>query len=162
MKKMRIYLDTSVINFLFAEDAPEFMAITRELFENFVGPGKYEVFISEVVIRELGKTRNETRKISLLKVISDYALKVLPLDSESEKLSEIYLEQGVIPKAKTDDARHVAIAATNQMDILLSWNFRHLANVNKQIKIKAINEKEGLLHPLLLLSPLEVIDEEEK
>ncbi|MFH1004843.1 MAG: hypothetical protein V1781_05045 [Bacteroidota bacterium] len=50
--KLKIYLDTSVPNFLFADDAPEKKDITIDFFENFIGKGKYHAFISEFVIAE--------------------------------------------------------------------------------------------------------------
>ena len=45
------------------------------------------------------------------------------------------------------------------MDVLLSWNFRHLANLNKEARFLAVNVEEGYRHPLRLVSPLEVLDE---
>ena len=56
MAKTKIYLDTSVINFLFAEDAPEKKEITRDFFSNFVATGIYETFISDVVVQEINNT----------------------------------------------------------------------------------------------------------
>ena len=55
---------------------------------------------------------------------------------------------------------HVAYATVCKMDILLSWNFKHLANVNKEARILAVNDGEGYNHSLRLLSPLEVQDED--
>ena len=55
MKKLKIYLDTSVINFLFADDVPEFKKITEEFFEH-VKEQRYHVFISDIVIKEIDKT----------------------------------------------------------------------------------------------------------
>ena len=51
MKKLKIYLDTSVINFLFADDVPEFKKITDDFFENYIKKEKYLAYISDVVIR---------------------------------------------------------------------------------------------------------------
>jgi len=47
------------------------------------------------------------------------------------------------------------------MDILLSWNFKHLANVSKQTKVKLINEHEGYVYPLMLTNPMKVMYENE-
>jgi predicted nucleic-acid-binding protein len=103
MNKLKIYLDTSVISFYYAEDAPEFRKITIDFFKNF--STDYDIFISEVVIFEISKIENE-------------------------------------------------------MDILLSWNFKHLANIKKQILVNSVNEREGFLKKLNLLSPLEVQNED--
>ena len=64
-------------------------------------------------------------------------------------------------RSKRDDAFHVAYATVFGLDILLSWNFKHLANVRREMLIAAINQQEGYRHPLRLLSPLEVEDENE-
>ena len=60
-----------------------------------------------------------------------------------------------------EDAQHVALATCYQMDFLLSWNFKHLANARKQTAIKVINETEGYFYPLTLTNPMEVMDENE-
>ncbi len=49
MRKLKIYLDTSVINFLFATDSPEFMAVTRDFFEFYVKKEVYDVYLSDIV-----------------------------------------------------------------------------------------------------------------
>ena len=72
-----------------------------------------------------------------------------------------YIQSGIIPKNKTEDALHIAISTVYKMDVLLSWNFKHLANISKQIRINAIIEREGYLNKLNLLTPLGV-DYEEK
>ena len=51
--------------------------------------------------------------------------------------------------------------AINELDILLSWNFRHLANINKEIKIHAINLLEGYTKEFRMITPLEVISDDE-
>ncbi|MEW6609021.1 MAG: type II toxin-antitoxin system VapC family toxin [bacterium] len=155
MKKLKIYLDTSVINFLFADDAPEFKKITKEFFEKYVK--KYIVYISDVVIREIEETKDEAKKMKLLKVIEKYPLRILRLDKESDKLANIYIKEKVIPAKKMEDAQHIAISTCNQIDILLSWNFKHLANIQKQLSVKIVNEKEGYFYPLILTNPMEVI-----
>lgn len=52
MRKLKLYLDTSVWNFFFADDAPEKRAVTKDFFD-LVKQGQYEVFISEVVFKEI-------------------------------------------------------------------------------------------------------------
>ena len=60
MRKLKLYLETSVWNFYFADDAPEKRDITKEFFNN-VRKGQYEIFISEVVLAEISKA-NESKK----------------------------------------------------------------------------------------------------
>jgi len=164
MKEIRIYLDTSLINFVYAEDAPEKKAITIEFFEDYLKKGIYEVFISPVVIDEINKTKDEAKRDKLLRTIKNYNLKVLDITEvreEIERLAKLYIETKIIPERKVEDALHVAIATVSEVDILLSWNHRHLANVNKERKIMALNMLEGYTKPFKIITPMEVIYEEE-
>jgi predicted nucleic acid-binding protein len=139
MKKLKIYLDTSVINLLFADDAPEYKSITEEFFNNYLD--KYEVYISEIVYAEINRTKNEKRKEMLLNVISKYRIDVYAsINNEIESMANSYISAGIIPQNKLDDAFHVAFCTYYNIDILLSWNFKHLANINKQLKINAFNK----------------------
>lgn len=159
MRKLKIYLDTSVINFLFADDVPEFKKITEDFFENYVKKSKYIVYISDVVIAEIEKTKDEIKKKQLLEVIERYSLKILTFDKVSDELAKVYIKEKIIPPKKLEDAQHIAISTCNQIDVLLSWNFKHLANIQKQLSVKVINEKEGYFYPLILTNPMEVLYE---
>ena len=72
----------------------------------------------------------------------------------------IYLDTSVINFLFAEDAFHVAYATVHQIDVLLSWNFRHLANVRREARFLAINQQLGYRYPLRLVSPLEVEDED--
>ncbi len=164
MKKLRIYLDTSVINFLFADDAPEKRDITREFFATHFGA--YDVTISDLVLVEIGRTRDEKRRDLLRGAVSAYGLAPVAFseddEDEIEGLAELYVREGVIPARKRDDAMHVAICTVLEYDVLLSWNFKDLANVRKQTRINAVNQQQGYLKPLLLLTPLEVMGDDDE
>ena len=160
MKKTKIYLDTSVIGFLFAEDVPEWRTVTEDLFENYIQKGIYDARISDVVIREISRTANPQRRDLLTQAVRRYALTILETTPEAEQLAREYLRENVIPLAQIDDALHVAIATCNDMDLLVSWNFKHLANIRKQNAVRLVNERNGYFHPLLLTSPLEALYED--
>jgi hypothetical protein len=162
MKKLRIYLDSSVISFLFADDAPEKRDITIEFFETRLE--RFDVAISDVVLVEIGRTRDEERRRKLMETVVKYKLVPVVFGEEEaaelNDLAELYVREGAIPPAKRDDAVHVAICTVLEFDVLLSWNFQHLANVKKQIKLNSLNQTQGYLKPLLLLTPLEVMGDE--
>jgi len=163
MRKLEIYLDTSVINFLFADDAPEKKDITIDFFENFVKKNLYDIFISPIVIDEINRTSDEIKKQILLNVIKDYSIEVINISEkqeEIENLAYIYLDKKIIPKKKIEDALHIAICSVFNIDILLSWNYRHMANVNKESKIISANIAEGYNKQLRIITPMEVIYEE--
>jgi predicted nucleic acid-binding protein len=159
MKKLRIYLDTSVINFLFADDATEKRDITRRFFNECVQFKVYEVFISSLVVDEINRTRDEERRGRLLAAIRQYGLSELPLEpwTEIEQLAAQYCRLKIVPPRKEDDALHVAIATVHLVDVVLSWNFDHLANVNKERQFLVANESLGYFYPLRIVTPMEVM-----
>ena len=160
MKKKKIYLDTSVINFFYADDAPDFKKATIVFFENYVVTLKYDVYVSDIVINEILKTSDGEKRKQLLAKVREYNLPILRFNEKAEELASKYIEGEIIPIKKIEDAQHIALATIERMDILLSWNFKHLANVNKREKVKLLNEKEGYFYPLDLLTPLEVMYED--
>ena len=162
MRRLRIYLDTSVINFLYADDAPEKRDITQEFFETRLD--LFDVSISDMVLVEIGRTRDAERCRLLREAVGKYGLVPVALDedeaAEVGAMAESYMREGIVPASKRDDAVHVAICTVLEFDVLLSWNFQHLANVKKQIRINTVNQRQGYLKPLLLLTPLEVMGDE--
>jgi len=163
VKKTRIYLDTSIINFLFADDAPEKKAATVDFFERYVAARVYDVFISPVVLDEIDRTRDSDRRSILLSIPRQYGIASLSLDGQLDKIEDLaraYIATGVIPERKIDDALHVAICTVQEIDILLSWNYQHLANINKERLIQSVNLREGYTGQLRMATPLEVMYEE--
>lgn len=159
MNRLRVYLDTSVVNFVFADDAPEFRQITVDFFARYAVA--YDLYISNVVLLEIERVAEASHREKLLAVIRENHVNLLPADrlDEIRELAEHYLTRGIVPPAKMNDALHVAYATVYTMEVILSWNFRHLANVNKEAKIQAVNLELGYRHPLRLLSPLEVAND---
>ena len=80
------------------------------------------------------------------------------LNEDAINLSRKYIEEDIIPANKREDARHLAIAKIYEVDALISWNFKHLANLNKEKLVHIVNLKEGYNYPLRLTTPLEVMD----
>ncbi|MBM3860580.1 MAG: type II toxin-antitoxin system VapC family toxin [Verrucomicrobia bacterium] len=159
MKRLRLYLDTSVINFLHADDAPEKREATVKFFEQVV-QGSESVFVSQLVLREIERTPDPARRAMLLKAIRENRLGFLPVEpvTEVRELAKAYLQAGIIPARAEDDAVHVAIATVNEVDVLVSWNFKHLANVHRERRIAVVNESLGYVYPLRITSPLEVMN----
>jgi predicted nucleic acid-binding protein len=158
MTKSTIYLDTSVINFLFADDAPEKKEITVDFFENFVRLGLYDTFITEYVIAEINQTADDEQRNQLLKVIENYPIEILPVEKIEEigMLAQNYLDNEIMPPKKLFDALHVAFCVVAKIDYLVSWNFKHLANINRERRILAKNYELGYIHPLRIITPTEL------
>ena len=74
---------------------------------------------------------------------------VLQANDEAEKLTLQILGSGLLPAAADRDAGHIALATVYEMDILLSWNCRHIANASIQARLRKLAEKSGLTLPVL-------------
>ena len=73
--------------------------------------------------------------------------------------SSVYISGGAIPSEYENDARHIAIATVNDIRVIVSWNFRHMVNIDRKQKINSVNLREGL--PLVdFVSPWEISYEE--
>lgn len=158
IKKIKIYLDTSVINYLFAEDTPEKQEITIDFFQNYLKD--YDVFISNIVIDEINKTKDENKRNLLLNTISGYGIEIYDdIIQEIIELANLYVNKELIPENKFEDALHIAYATVYEFDILLSWNFKHLANIKIQDSINSLNFENGYRKMLIMTNPMEVIYE---
>ena len=158
MKKPQLYIETSVWNIYFADDAPEKKEITHTFF-NKIKESEYEIFISDTVIEEIGRADDEKRQL-LLNIIKEFNPKRLIIDQEVVELAQKYIAEGVLPANKFEDAVHAAVATIFEMDALISWNLKHLSNLKKMEMINGVNMKEGYSKRLELITPMEVSDEE--
>lgn len=164
MKKLNIYLDTSVINHLFADDAPEAKLLTIELFDKYIKTKKYNTYISPIVLTEINQTENEDKKVKLISVIKDYDLRILDIETNKndiEFIAQEYIEQGILPRKSLMDALHIAVCTYYQIDALISWNYKHMANINRERKVISWNIGEGYTHNMRICTPMEVIYENE-
>ncbi len=158
MKKPQLYIETSVWNFYFADDAPEKKEITIRFF-NKIKQGEYEIFVSDIIFEEIEKA-DEKKKYSLLNIIEEHKPNRLIISEAVIELASKYISENVLPANKIEDAIHAAVATISEMDALISWNLKHLANLKKMEMINGINMKEGYLKRLELITPMEVSDEE--
>jgi predicted nucleic acid-binding protein len=158
MTKPRLYLETSVWNFIFADDAPEKKQITLAFFDK-VKEGEYEIFISDTVIQEIERA-DEDKKRLLLETIEQYKPKILEINDDAGRIALEYISEGIIPQTKLDDATHAAVATVHRLDALISWNLRHLANYKKMERINEVNMENGYSKRLDLITPMEVSDAE--
>jgi predicted nucleic acid-binding protein len=159
MKRLCIYLDTSVISFLYAEDSPDFRRVTEEFFSRYAP--RYELHASDVVLKEIALDPVAEHRERLYAAIAEQRVVILPAshDEEVGRLADAYVAQGVVSAGRRYDALHVAYATAFEMDVLLSWNFRHLANVRREARFAAVSQAEGYWHSPRILSPLEMADE---
>jgi len=110
------------------------MSLTKDFWKNIKN---YQVYISEITIEEINLIANKKLKFNFLKLIK--SLKILKISSEIKMLAEAYLEANIIPREYINDALQIATASVNKLDLLLSWNFRHMVNKRVETKVNAIN-----------------------
>jgi len=158
MKKLQLYIETSVWNFYFADDAPEKKDITLSFF-SLIKNREYDVFISNIVLDEINRA-NELKLHQLSRLIEEVVPQLLIVDEQVINLAKTYIAEGALPQNKVEDAIHAAVATIYEMDALISWNLKHLSNFKKMEMINGINMKEGYYKRLELITPMEVSDAE--
>ncbi len=155
IKKQRVYIDTSVVGGCL--DA-EFELWSIWLMNEFRRGIKIAV-VSDITLNELSLAPTEVRE--LLDSIPDENQEFVILDEQAKELASRYIHEKAVTKTYEEDAQHIAIATTNRVDVLVSWNFKHIVNFNRIKAYNSVNLRLG--YPLLeIRSPREVIDENEK
>lgn len=137
MKKQKVYLDTSVIGGYYDK---EFKEHSEKLFELFI-KGEYIAVISTTTITELEKAPEKVR--NLLLTIPEENIVKIEITQEMIDLADMYLEESIVTTKYSDDALHIATASVSGMDVLVSWNFKHIVNLNKIKQFNAVNLREG-------------------
>jgi predicted nucleic acid-binding protein len=158
MKKLKLYIETSVWGFLFADDVPEKKAATERFFKE-VESGKFEIFISEMVNAEIRDAPEFKRKL-LHRMTEKYGAVMLEEEEEVFHLVEMYIRNGVLTSNHIDDLTHLAYASVNGMNALISWNQRHLVKMKTQDLGNSTNLAMGY-HPVHIRTPKEVIEDED-
>jgi predicted nucleic acid-binding protein len=147
-------VETSVWNFLFAEDAPEHRAATERFFTHL---SRHNAFISVVVAEEIAKTMGERRE-KLLREIRKREPDLLELTPEAVTLAEEYIRQDIIPSRYRNDALHLALASYHDMDAIVSLNFKHIVKYKTKLGIHAANIIMGY-HTPMIVTPEELLDD---
>jgi len=138
MRKQKIYLDTSVISHLDAQDTPEKMQDTLKLWED-IKQGKYIVVVSDITIEEVEKCAEPKRSV-LYSFMSEIDMTNASETAESLGLAQQYIQYGVLKEKSRDDCRHIGLATIADADYIVSWNFKHFVNVKTIDKVQAVNK----------------------
>jgi len=149
VKKTRIYVDTSVIG---GCCDPEFQEWSRGLLLDFETE-KFLLIISELTDAEIEAAPHEVQEFYAR--FRECANQILELSPEAIELANAYLRHKVLTNNYRDDARHIAIASAAGVDLLVSWNFKHIVHFEKIQKFNAVNIEMGY-KPVLIYSPREV------
>ena len=152
-RKTRIYIDTSIVGGFFDK---EFATETQLLFKKLKNTDVVFV-ISSVLEQELKNAPQHVRQ--LLNEYDENCFERVPLTPEAIELADSYIAENVVGQTCVDDCRHIAIATLNKVDVLASWNFKHIVNLNRIRGYNSVNMKMGYM-TLEIRNPKELIDYE--
>ena len=151
--KQRIYIDTSVVGGYFDK---EFKEATTALFQRLEN-GEIVFVVSDLLDLELINAPRKVREF-LHNYSSDKFVRV-ELTEEAIKLSDTYISEKVVGKTSLEDCRHIALATINKVDVLASWNFKHIVNLDRIKGYNLVNIKSGY-QMLEIRSPKDLISYE--
>jgi predicted nucleic acid-binding protein len=133
----KIYIDTSIVGGYFDD---EFSVETKALFERL--ENKEVIFvISSVLLQELQRAPKNVQ--TLLDNYDKSCFEYVELTGEAIELADKYIAEKVIGKTSIDDCRHIALATIYKADVLASWNFKHIVNLERIKGYNGVNLKYG-------------------
>ncbi len=158
-ERKRVYVETTVVSYLVARPSMDVavaghQAVTHKLWPKLTA--KYDTYVSALVYGEA--RRGDPRQAALrIEALQPFAL--LDIDDEVKALAGDIITNGGVPKEYPEDAIHVAVAAINRIDVLLTWNFAHLNNPFTRLKVRRSVEMRGYNCPEIC-SPEELLETE--
>jgi len=147
----KVYIDTSVIGGSFDEE----FKFWTDLFFKEVKKGEFQIVISEHLINELSFAREDVK--NFLDSIPDKHKLFIEFTMEAKLLTDLYLKEKIVGPSSAVDCRHIATATVNNIEVLTSWNFKHIVNLNKIRLYNAVNVREGFRN-IEIRSPREILD----
>ncbi len=151
--KQRIYIDTSVVGGYFDK---EFEKATKGLFKRLENSEVIFV-VSDLLDLELIKAPKNVRE--LLHNYSADKFQRVELTEDATKLANSYISENVVGKTSLEDCRHIALATINKVDVLASWNFKHIVNLDRIKGYNSVNLKLGY-QMIEIRSPKDLINYE--
>ena len=158
--KKKLYIETSVWNQLEHDDRPDWHESAFKFIET-LKQGSYETYVSNIVIEEIGMTRDDTLRQKLFDHIRIIAPFILEFDDESKELTKKYMKADFISSAALNvynDSSHVAIATVNRINHIVSYNFKHLVKDRRIDGFNGVNLLNGYDHTIDITTPERFID----
>lgn len=147
----RIYIDTSVVGGQFDK---EFSADTVPFF-NAVKNGVFTIIVSDLLKAELLRAPEQVR--NFLSTVPVQQIENIRLNAEAAKLADQYILAKVVGQTSRADCQHIAIATLAKADVLVSWNFKHIVNLDKIRGYNGINYQLGY-QMIEIRTPKEIIN----
>jgi hypothetical protein len=151
-ERLRIYVDTSVLGGCFE---PKFSTPSLQLVERF-RRGHDILVVSTVLLGELREAPEPVRTV--LNEVPERWIERLGMSADAERLAGLYLAAGVLPRRMKADAEHIAVATVAEVDVLVSWNFKHVVNLRRIEGYNAVNLGLGY-PPLKIRTPHGVLED---
>ena len=133
----KIYIDTSVFGGYFD---PEFELQTKPFFETILTRGTI-ILISEIIELEIYKAPEHI--VALFESLPEQLVERVELTDEARQLAETYITEKVVGRTSMADCQHIALATISKADVLVSWNFKHIVNLERIRGYNSINFREG-------------------
>ena len=155
--KPKVYIETSIFSYLTARPSNDIRVVanqhaTVEWWET--RRSGFDLFISEFVIAEVSLGNPEAAN-KRLEVIAE--LPEISVTNEVRVLARALITEGPIPAKAEIDAFHIAVAAVNGVEYLLTWNCTHIANAVMRPKFDAICRQHGI-EPPMICTPQELME----
>lgn len=146
--KAKVYIETSIVSYLVATPSRDLIQAAHQEATRqwWAGRVRFDLFVSRFVRAEAGRgnAAAAARRLAALR-----GIRSLSVGRDVPSLATDLLRSGTLPEKAWVDAVHVAIAATNGVDYLLTWNMRHLANAVIRVKIDEGCRRAGLKPPVI-------------
>ena len=153
MKQQRIYIDTSVVGGFFDNVFEKETKLLFQCLEN-----KEIIFVVSNLLRE--ELQGAPKRVrNLLDNYSNDNFETVELTEEAKELADKYIVEKVVGSTSLDDCRHIALATINKVDVLVSWNFKHIVNLTRIRGYNGVNLKNGY-QTLEIRNPKDLIDYE--
>lgn len=145
----RVYIETTVVSYLTARPSRDVVIaghqqVTHEWWDT--RRANYELCVSQLVLDEAGAGDAQAAQERLWVL---QPMLVLETTAEALELAKELLQAGALPAKATDDALHIAVAATKAIPFSLTWNCRHLANAVMRPVIEAVCKAKGFQAPII-------------
>jgi predicted nucleic acid-binding protein len=147
--KQRVYIETTVVSYLTAKPSRDLIVAARQAATEQwwrEDRPRCDLFISGLVILEASQGDEDANR-RRLEVLS--GIPRLAATAEASRLAKLLVRGHAVPPKAEDDAAHIALAAVHRMDVLLTWNLRHIGNVIAAPRIRAIIEQAGFSPPTI-------------
>jgi predicted nucleic acid-binding protein len=155
VKKDRIYIDTSIVVGYFDL---EFEKETKLLFKRFTN-NEVIFVVSDLLDIELERAPERVK--NLLYQFPNDNFERISLTEEAKELGELYVKENVVGQTSIEDCYHIAMATINNVDILASWNFKHIVNFTRIKGYNSVNLKSGY-NLLEIRNPKDLIEYEDE